>query len=76
MKYTYRYNEQDRLELLCSSFSGMVRTKGETVHTPDFFFSIPQKLSLCVARIFFSVRNFLIDRYDPGPSGGICCCHI
>lgn len=38
MKYTYRYNEQDRLELLCISFSGMVRTKGETVHTPDFFF--------------------------------------
>lgn len=65
----------DKLELLCISFSGMVRTKGETVNIPDFF-SIPQKLCLCVVRIFFSVRVFLIDRYDPGPSGGICCCHI
>lgn len=68
---------EDKLELLCISFFGMIRTKGETVHIPDFFFFfIPQKLCLCVVRIFFLSEFFLIDRYDPGPSGGICCCHI
>lgn len=29
---------EDKLELLYISFSAMVRTKGETLNIPDFFF--------------------------------------
>lgn len=49
---------EDKLELLCISFSAMVRTKGETLNIPDFFFSIPRKLCLCVVRTSFLSEFF------------------
>lgn len=49
---------EDKLELLCISFSGMVRTKGETVNIPDFFFLFLGSSAYVWLGIFFLSEFF------------------